>query len=78
VRVHIPLIQSHILRHKCLQMEDLLAAHLTSMFVERRPFNDLRLQRIVRFRYKFPRKRLDDGRRVDAMRQEIVKRGADL
>lgn len=71
--MYVPLVQSHVFRHKCLQVEDLLAAHLTSMFVKCCPFNHLRLQRIVRFRYKFPREGLNDGRRVDTMRQEIVK-----
>ena len=48
-------------------MEDLLASHLASMLVERRPFDDLWLECIVRLRYQLPRQRLDDGRRVDAM-----------
>jgi hypothetical protein len=76
--VHIPLIQPHVFRHKSLQMEDLLTPHLAPVLIERRPLDDLGLQGIVRLGYQLPRQRLDDGCRVDAMRQQVVKGGADL
>jgi hypothetical protein len=59
-------------------MEDLLGTYLTPVLVERCPFDHLRLQRIVRLRYEFPRQRLDDGCGIDTMREEIVEGGADL
>jgi hypothetical protein len=48
------------------------------MFIKGRPLNDFGLQCIVRFWYELPRKRFDDSRRVDAVRQEIVERSANL
>jgi hypothetical protein len=48
-------------------MEDLFATHLAPMFVERGPFYDFWLQRIVCFGYEFPGERLDNGSRVDAV-----------
>jgi hypothetical protein len=57
---HIPLVYPHVLRDKCLQMEDLLGTQLASMLVEGRPLDDLRLERIVRLRYQFPREGLYD------------------
>jgi hypothetical protein len=67
--LRIPLIQPHVLRDKCFQMKDLLAAHLASMLIESRPFDDLRLECIVRLRYQLPRERLNDRCRVDAVRK---------
>jgi hypothetical protein len=41
-------------------MEDLLGTHLAPVFVECRPLDNLRLQRIIRLGYEFPRQGLDD------------------
>lgn len=76
--MNIPFIYPHVLRHKCLQVEDLLAAHLAPVLVKRRPLDDLRLQGIVCFGYKLPSEGLDDRGRVDAVREEIIKRSSDL
>lgn len=56
----------------------MLAAQLASMLVERRPFDDLWLQRIVCLWYQLPGERLDDRGRIDAVREEIIERCSDL
>jgi hypothetical protein len=53
-------------------MEDLLGAHLAPVFVEGGPLDDLRLERIVRLGYQLPRECLQDGSRIDAVREEVV------
>lgn len=60
VPLNLPLVYPHILCNKCFEMEDLFATHLTPMFVESCPFDDLWLQRVIRLRYEFPRERLDN------------------
>jgi len=53
-------------------MEDLLGAHLASVLVECSPLDDIWFERIVRLGYQLPRECLQDGSRIDAMREEVV------
>ena len=78
VQVHKPFVYPHILRNKCLEMKDLFTAHLAPVFIECRPFDNLWLQCLIRLWYQLPCKRFDDCRRVNAVRQKIVERRADL
>jgi hypothetical protein len=71
------LVQPHVLGHKRLQVEYDLAPHLAPVLVESCPLDHLRLQRIVRLRNQLPSQRLDDGCRIDAMREQVVERRAD-
>jgi hypothetical protein len=54
-------------------VEDLFASHLTPVFIESRPLDDLWLQGIIGLGYQFPCERLDNRCGVDAMREEVVK-----
>ena len=59
-------------------MEDLFTAHLASMLVESSPLDDLWFERIIRLGYQLPGERLDDCRRIDAVREEVVEGGPNL
>lgn len=71
------LVDAHVLRHKGLEMENHLAASLDAVFVEGGPPDDLRLEHIVRLRYQFPCQRLEYGRGVYAVREQVVELAAD-
>lgn len=70
--VYTPFIQLHVLCNKCLDLKYLFRSNLTPMLVESRPFDNLWLQCIIRLWYEFPCECLDNGRRVDTMREEVV------
>jgi hypothetical protein len=74
----VPFINTHILRNECFKMENDLASSLAPVFVESCPFDDLRLQLVVRLRNELPRQCFNDGSRVDAMREEVIELSADL
>ena len=54
-------------------MENDFASCLAPVLVKSRPFDDFWLERIVGLGDEFPSERLQDGRGIYAMREEVVK-----
>nr|POE46839.1 sulfite efflux pump ssu1 [Quercus suber] len=57
---HLPLVQSHELSHKSLQVENDFAARADPVLVECAPFHDISFQSIVDFRHELERESLKE------------------
>lgn len=70
--IEITLVEGHIFGQKCLEVEDILAAHGNPVLVEGRRLNYLVLEGVVQIPHKLQSKGLDDDFGGDAVDEELV------
>ena len=70
--IEITLVQGHVLRQKCLEVEDVLAPHGNPVLVEGRRLDNLVLERVVQIPHELQSEGLNDDFGGDAVDEELV------
>ena len=65
--IEVTLVEGHVLRQKCLEVEDILAAHGNPVLVEGRRLDNLVLERVVQIPHELQSEGLDDDFGGDAL-----------